>query len=225
VRYEDFIADNGRLVVNVVGEIPGQDPSKTYLLTAHFDSIASDTGDQTLAPGALDNATGIATLLEIARLLGALDPPHPVHVVFLNVEEVGLQGATVFADRASREERTYVAGINVDSVGAAALPSNQLYVNALRDAIFIQDILVSLASVNTGLGIDLIPTQNKAIKSDESRLQDAGIPTVLIASVLFGDPLINHSKDSIAQVDSFRVLRITQIVILTLGTMLLNSVG
>jgi hypothetical protein len=224
VHYEDFIADHGRLAMNVVGEIPGQDPSKIYLLSAHFDSIASDKTDQSVAPGALDNATGVATLLETARVLTEFQLPHPVHIVFFDVEEVGLQGSTAFADRASREERPYVAGMNIDSVGAV-LPSNQLFVNATGDSGFIQDQLVAINDANGGLGIELLPRQNPKIKADEARLNAAGIPTVLLAAVLFGDPMINRSGDTIDQVDPFRVMRVTQLVVLALGSMLIGDVG
>ena len=225
MHYEDFIADHGRLAMNVVGEIPGQDPSKIYLLSAHFDSIASDKSDQSVAPGALDNATGVATLLETARVLSQYELPHPVHIVFFDVEEVGLQGSAAFAERASREERPYVAGMNIDSVGAAPLPSNQLFVNATGDSGFIQDSLVAINDANGGLGIELLPRQNPAIKADEARLNDAGIPTVLLASVLYGDPMINRSGDTIDQVDPFRVLRVAQIVVLALGSMLIGDMG
>jgi len=225
VHYEDFIADHGRLAVNVVGEIAGRDPSKIYLLTAHFDTIADDTKDPSLAPGALDNGTGVATLLETARVLSAYSLPHPVHIVFTDVEEVGLQGASWFADRAVREERPYVAAMNVDSVGAA-IGNNLLYVNAATSAsVFIQDVLVSINSANNGLGIDLAPLQNPKIVADEKPLNDAGIPTVQLATVLYGDPMINQSNDTIAQVDPFAVMRVTQLVVLALGAMLIDSVG
>lgn len=218
VRYEDFIADNGRLTLNVVGEIAGRDQSEIMLLTAHFDSIADDTGDPALAPGALDNSSGVAALIETARVLSAFDLPHPVHIVFFNAEEVGLQGSLAFANRAVAENRPYVAALNVDSVGAI-LTTNKLIVNATAQSLFIQTALVEIATVNSGLGIEVLPRQNPIIVADETRLNDAGIPAVLLASVMYGDPLINQSNDTLASVDPFRVLRITQLIVLTLAAL------
>jgi hypothetical protein len=130
-----------------------------------------------------------------------------------------------FADRAVREERPYVAGMNVDSVGAQT-GTSLLYVNAATSAsVFIQDVLVSINSANSGLGIDLAPLQNPKIVADEKPLNDAGIPSVQLASVLYGDPMINQSNDTIAQVDPFAVMRVTQLVVLALGAMLIDSVG
>ncbi|HXC64864.1 MAG TPA: M28 family peptidase, partial [bacterium] len=58
-----------------------------YLLTAHFDSISQDQDGGILAdaPGADDNASGVAVLLEVARALAQLDLEHSVGFVFFNV--------------------------------------------------------------------------------------------------------------------------------------------
>ena len=98
VRYEDLMVDTGAFATNVVGELPGRDPSKVYLVTAHFDSLSSDSGP---APGADDNASGVAGMLEIARVLSAFNLPYSVRFVALNAEEVVFQGADAFARRAA----------------------------------------------------------------------------------------------------------------------------
>ncbi|MCC6790121.1 MAG: Zn-dependent exopeptidase M28, partial [Thermomicrobiales bacterium] len=206
--------------VNVVGEIAGRDPSKIYLLTAHFDSIASDTNDPAVAPGALDNGSGVAALIEAASVLARYELRHPVHIVFLNAEEVGLQGAQAFANRAVAEGRPYAAAFNVDAIGAP-LATNRLIVNADAESVWIQALLVEINSLNGGLEIDLWPRQNPAIVADHTRLSQAGIPSVLLASVMYGDPLINQSNDTLDQVDAFRVQRITQLIVLTLGSLLM----
>ena len=219
VRYEDFIADNGTLTVNVVGALPGRDRSKTYLLAGHFDSIADDTKEPALAPGALDNASGVATVLEAARVLAAYDLKHPVEVAFFNAEEVGLQGAIAFGARANREGRTYAGAMNIDTVGAL-LETNRIIVNADATSAWIQELLVTTNEINSGLEVDLWPRQNPKIVADDNMLRDAGIPTVLLGSVLYGDPLINISTDTIAQVDPYRAQRVTQLVVLALGSLL-----
>ena len=91
VWYEDFLSWEGYLMVNVIGEVPGADESAIYGVMAHFDTISSDISD---SPGADDNATGVSASLEIARILGSYELEHPVRVLFVNVEEVGIVGAT-----------------------------------------------------------------------------------------------------------------------------------
>ncbi len=215
VWYEDFIADNGTLLLNVVGEVPGNDDSEIYLLTAHFDSISPDADSLDLAPGALDNATGVSVLLETARALAGYELEHPVHVVFLNAEEYGLQGAKAFARQASiKEERPYVGGINVDSVGLA-IDENFLWVNAPGDSQFMSNALVD-TNQRWGLGIKIATRNNPKIRADEYELNQMGIPVVMVGSVLYGDPRINTIDDTIEQVDFWYLQAVGQLMVLTM---------
>jgi Iap family predicted aminopeptidase len=79
---------------NVIGIIPGEDPSITIALTAHFDHIGDDPGSFRF-PGALDNASGTAAVLELARKLVKEKHPLPFNllVCFLTGEESGHWGA------------------------------------------------------------------------------------------------------------------------------------
>ncbi|CAN5524329.1 hypothetical protein BH23CHL5_BH23CHL5_19280 [soil metagenome] len=200
VWYEGFLSDDGRLLLNVVAEIPGTDQNTPVLLSAHFDSRAEDIGEPFPAPGALDNGTGVAVLLEIARVLKGYAIQHPVHVVFLNAEEYGLQGATAFGKRAViDEERTYRAGINIDSIGAA-LPQNQIYLN-YNDANRWISEMVTEVNRKWGLAVSVASSGNEKIVADHTELNRMGIPTIMAASVLYGDPLINNSTDMIDSVN------------------------
>ena len=219
VWYEDFIGDNGRLLLNVVGEIPGNDPSKIYLMTAHFDTTADDTKNPVLAPGALDNATGMAVLLEAARALSSYQPQHPVHFVFFNAEEYAMQGAHAFALNASTiESRPYAGAYNVDSVGAS-LSQNQLYVNAANQTSqFLTNLLVDIND-RWGLGVAVWPSTSDKIKADEAELNAFGIPAVMAGSVLYGDPMINTSKDTIEQVDIWYLQAVGQLLTIAMATL------
>lgn len=220
VWYEDFIADNGRLLLNVVGEIPGRDPSKIYLMTAHFDSIADDTRDPTLAPGALDNATGDSVLLEVARALSGYTLEHPVHFAFFNGEEYALQGAHAFAHHATTvESRPYAGAYNVDSVGAS-LEQNQLYVNATQSSSYLSSLLVDIND-RYGLGIAVWPSMSDKIKADDTELNNFGIPAVMVAAVLYGDPLINQSKDVIGNVDMWYLQAVGQLLAIAMSTLVM----
>lgn len=220
VWYEDFIADNGRLLLNVVGEIPGKDPSKIYLMTAHFDSIADDTKDPKLAPGALDNASGTSVLLEVARALSGYTPEHPVHFAFFNGEEYALQGAHAFAHHAETvESRPYAGAFNVDSVGAA-FDQNQLYVNANPASQFLANLLVDIND-RWGLGIAVWPSASDKIKADDTELNSFGIPAVMVGSVLYGDPLINRSTDVSADVDMWYLQAVGQLMAIAMATLVM----
>jgi hypothetical protein len=82
---------------NIIVEIPGSTrPEEVLLWGAHFDAVPG-------SPGADDNGTGVATLLEAARVLKGRTPRRTVRLAFFNLEEVGLVGARAYA--ASVRER------------------------------------------------------------------------------------------------------------------------
>ncbi|HHP7246111.1 MAG TPA: M28 family peptidase [Elainellaceae cyanobacterium] len=76
--------------VNLYADRPGTDPNAGAILVgAHYDSVER-------SPGIDDNATGVAVVLEVARLLGAIPTPHPLKVVLFDLEEAGLLGSKAF---------------------------------------------------------------------------------------------------------------------------------
>lgn len=78
--------------VNIVAERLGTNPAAgKILLGAHYDSVDS--------PGADDNATAVAVVLEAARLFGSIDTPRSLQLVLFDEEETGLLGSTAFVDR------------------------------------------------------------------------------------------------------------------------------
>lgn len=77
-------------VHNVIGRLPGRDPSRALLLVAHYDSVPA-------SPGAADDGSGVATLLETARALRAGSRPrNDIIFLFTDGEELGLLGAQAF---------------------------------------------------------------------------------------------------------------------------------
>ncbi|MDX2018039.1 MAG: M28 family peptidase, partial [Planctomycetota bacterium] len=75
---------------NIIVELPGTDlPNEVLLYGAHFDAVPN-------SPGADDNGTGTAGLLELARVLKGLPTRRTVRLVFFNVEEPGIIGATSY---------------------------------------------------------------------------------------------------------------------------------
>ncbi|HEY9861669.1 MAG TPA: M28 family peptidase [Candidatus Obscuribacterales bacterium] len=77
--------------VNVVAERAGTDPQAgSILVAAHFDTVLG-------SPGADDNATGVATTLEVAQLLRSRSTPRTLRVAFFDQEERGLLGSFAFS--------------------------------------------------------------------------------------------------------------------------------
>lgn len=110
------ISVNG-IVDNVVGKITGEDSSKAVVISAHFDSYRSK--------GVLDNASGVAVMLELSKRLAEKFPEgtYPVDIVFVsfNAEESGLEGSRPFYKDISKRYKEFY-NINMDVVGAVDKP-------------------------------------------------------------------------------------------------------
>jgi hypothetical protein len=202
VWYEDFITYDGLLALNVVAELPGNDPSEVYLVLGHFDSL--NPADLASSPGADDNATGVAAMLEIARLLSGYELAHPVRFFATNVEEVDLQGVKAFAARAAAEEVPIAGAFNVDAIGSAAHGS-QIVFNTDESGVWLEDLLIRVND-QYGLGQDILAKVNPVIVADDNFLRDYGYPTVLIARELFGWSTLHHTiDDTVETVDLYNV--------------------
>ena len=95
-----------------------------FLITAHYDAIASrdegwvDSWRVHPAPGANDNGTGIAALLELARLLEPYELPYDVGFILFSAEEIGLIGSTDFVEGLAQGEVDEILGVlNFDMIG------------------------------------------------------------------------------------------------------------
>jgi hypothetical protein len=98
--------------VNIFAERLGTDKKAgAILLGAHFDTVAA-------SPGADDNATGVAVVLEIARLFGSQPTPRTLQLAFFDKEEAGLLGSKAFVAKTKRLQN--LRGVIVmDMVGYA----------------------------------------------------------------------------------------------------------
>jgi hypothetical protein len=123
---------------NVIGEIPGTDrANEIVLLGAHLDSWD-------LGQGAIDDAAGVAIVMEAARLIGRLErkPSRTVRVVLFANEEFGLSGANEYARLVGDEATRHVLAAEAD-IGAGAVwrvqsavaPAAVPAVDAIREAL------------------------------------------------------------------------------------------
>lgn len=119
-------ADSRRLtrdaeIVNVVCTIPGADPvsrARLYYVLAHLDSRATDPNDSASdAPGANDDASGVAALIELARVLSRERLDATIVLMATSGEEQGLFGARLHAQAAKAAGMDIRAVLNNDTIG------------------------------------------------------------------------------------------------------------
>ena len=136
VHLDSFrIAPGDTLMYNVVGELAGTDPDAgTYIICAHYDAIGTRSSQADLsrvgeapgrwdwlthpAPGADDNGSGVAVVVESARVLASARPfPWSIRFIAWSGEELGLWGSRHYAG-AARDRGDRILGVlNFDMVG------------------------------------------------------------------------------------------------------------
>ncbi len=111
-------APGGVVVEDVLGIQPGRDPNRVVIIGGHIDSRVTDVMDATSdAPGANDDASGVALVLETARLLSKRKFDATIVYVAFSAEEQGLWGAELLADTVQKRGWTVTAMLNNDIVG------------------------------------------------------------------------------------------------------------
>lgn len=109
---------------NLIGKLPGRKPDgKAVLLLAHWDHFgrcAEPPAEDLICNGAIDNASGLAVLTEIARrLVRGAAPERDVYFLATTAEEIGLLGAHAFADNPPLPLNQIVAAFNIDTVAVS----------------------------------------------------------------------------------------------------------
>jgi len=107
-------------VPEIVVTLPGTKAEREILLSAHIDTRVADVMDSTaFAPGANDDGSGLACLMEVVRILSGIPLEQTVKCLFVSGEEQGLDGSRFLATRAKEEGWPILAMINNDMIGNA----------------------------------------------------------------------------------------------------------
>lgn len=170
---------------NLVGMIPGTEPgSGAVLVLAHWDHLGDcappEAGDR-ICNGAVDNASGLAVMIELARRLKAGPPvPRDIYVLATGAEEVGLLGARAFAAAPPVPLDSIVAAFNLDMIALAPAGSPVGFVGAGEtplDAV----ILAEIARSGRAVG-DAALAESFVTRQDGWALLQQDVPTVLLSS-------------------------------------------
>jgi Zn-dependent M28 family amino/carboxypeptidase len=171
---------------NVVARLPGTDPKlkgEYVVLSAHIDhlGIGEPINGDRIYNGAMDNGSGSALLLDVARSLKQARTPIKRSVLFVWVtgEEKGLLGSKFFAAHPTVAPTSMIADINTDMF-LPIIPLKVLTVYGLAES-DLGDRVTTVAA-NQGLRVqaDPAPLHNVFIRSDQYNFVRHGIPSVMI---------------------------------------------
>jgi len=156
-------------------------PDEVFIYTAHWDHLGTDPaaaeGEDGILNGAVDNASGVAAMLELARAFASLPRAPQRSVAFLAVtaEESGLLGSAYYADHPPIAMKRTVAGINMDALPVYG-PTNDVVVVGY-DSSELEDILRRHAAAQ---GRTVIPEEHPErggyYRSDHFNLARKGVP-------------------------------------------------
>ncbi|WP_336986027.1 M28 family peptidase [Altererythrobacter aquiaggeris] len=182
---------------NVLGFIPGTDPAlkdEIVIVTAHLDHTGKDDDHGTAAEdgaegevkdginnGAMDNATGTASMLEVARLLAAKPARRPVLVVALTAEEKGLVGSDYMARNPLPMGGKPVANINLDMPIVTYELMDVVAFGAERTTM-IGPITQAVEKAGMKLSPDPIPEQGLFTRSDQYSFVQQGVPSLFLVT-------------------------------------------
>lgn len=187
------ITVNGGASRNVVADKQGSGVGtrNVVIVTAHLDSINLQGGPTATAPGADDNGSGSAGLLEMARIFQNHLGVHDLRFILFGGEEQGLFGSQRYVSSLAAPERARVrAVLNMDMIGSLNSPSRSVLLEGAAVSQSIIDSLGEAASTYTQLTVE---TSLHPFASDHVPFINAGISAVL---TIEGADNTNHTVHS-----------------------------
>jgi Zn-dependent M28 family amino/carboxypeptidase len=169
---------------NVAGVLKGSDPAlagEYVVLTAHLDHVgvgAPINGDA-IYNGAMDNASGIATLIETAKVLAAAKPKRSVVFVAVTGEEKGLLGSRYYSLNPTVPKAGMVANLNMDMF-LPLWPLKILTVFGLNESDLTDDVNAVAKEMGLTAQPDPQPQRNRFIRSDQYSFIREGVPALVL---------------------------------------------
>lgn len=232
VNYQDFTLSYNGLTSeqrNIVARLPGTGGGDGVIIVmAHYDNRPPDVTDGfTRASGANDNASGVALLLETARVLSSRQWKQNIIFLALAAEEQGTFGSRHFAQNAFLDGMNVLAAINYDSVGGRiGIPQSvRVFADQLR-----QSPAGALGRYYNYIGGLYLPTfpvvvydalDREGRWGDQREFVKVGMPSVRVIESQEDPDLINSMLDTWTYVDYDYLQKVTQLNVAVVA----NAVG
>lgn len=189
---------------SIILTINGDDfPDEVVVLGAHIDSTVGAVGENTFAPGADDDASGVAVLTEALRVLVAEDyrPQRTIKIMGYAAEEVGLRGSDAIAKDFKAQNTNVVGVLQLDMTNfngsAADITIFTDYTNSAQNS-FIADLIATYQNIQVGY------SQCGYGCSDHASWHRQGYPTSMPFETSMSEinPHIHTGSDTLANSDA-----------------------
>jgi len=192
---------------NIIGIFEGSDPrlkNEYVVMSAHLDhvGVGRPVNGDTIYNGAMDDASGVASVIEIARLLkeSGAKPKRSILFMAQTAEEKGLLGSKYFAAHPTVPFDTIVADINLDMF-LPLYPLKVIEVQGLTESSLGDTVREAAKQQGVDVQTDREPEQNRFIRSDQYSFIRRGIPSLAFKfGYEFGSPEEKIRRDWVRDV-------------------------
>jgi len=203
---------------NIILNLPGrQKKAAPIIIGAHYDAVPG-------CPGADDNATGVAVMLELAREFAANPPKYPVQLIGFDLEEYGLLGSVAYAAELKQNKQPVRLMLSLEMLGYCDnSPNSQSYPPGLKNLYpNIGNFIALIGNLPTlpdlihlgnnfrkmGTPCEWLPTPNRGLLIPQTRLSDHapfwdnGYRAIMVTDTAFmRNPHYHQSTDTIDTLD------------------------
>lgn len=187
---------------NVVAMLPGADKGaarQAVLYSAHYDHLGMvpDMPGDNIFNGAIDNATGCAVVLELARAFAAIKassgtlPPHPVIFAAVTAEEKGLLGSKYLGEHPPLPIGQIGLNLNFDSFAPLGMPESVKMLGSERLSFF-PTVEKTAKAFRLAIEPDSRPLAGSYYRSDHFSMARVGVPAF---SVSLGDKFAGQTRE------------------------------
>ena len=169
---------------NIAAKLTGSDPalkSEFVLVSAHLDhlGVGEPINGKTIYSGAMDDASGVATVLEVARKFSAAKdrPKRSILFLIFTAEEKGLLGSRYYAGHPTVPEEDIAADLNLDMF-MPIFPLKRLHVQGMEQSTLAEQAKAVGAEHHIEIATDPEPDRNSFIRTDQYSFVQAGVPAL-----------------------------------------------
>lgn len=210
--YQNFSYE-GKDLSNVIAYHEGKNEEKkdeTIILSAHFDSINNE-GVNLSAPGADDDGSGIAAVIESARILSRYDFNRTIMFCAWNAEEVGLVGSRFFTENLYKTDWEIKGVYNLDMVGYSS-NGHDICIHSNRYSESLLNVMTGIDE-KFGFSLNITPvTENPETRSDHYSFWIKGYKACLLIEETF-NPHYHTLNDTIDKISIPMIKSVTQLSI------------
>ena len=219
VTYDQVYSSTGRNVYGV--QLGSQYPNKQYIICAHYDDTANP--DPTIAPGADDNASGTAAVIEAARILSQYDSKYTIIYGLWDEEEQGLVGSAYYAQQAANANDSIMGVLNMDMIAYDSDNDGvgEIHIRSIANSISLKDDMVQVNNTYS-LGVTPSIINPGTGASDQASFWNHNYGALLLIEEYYGGDFnaYYHSvNDLVAHFNQPYYLKMSQLSIGTIATL------